>query len=151
VCKIYIHFVFTFVVCVQFALWIVVNYLTCNYHIFNVIHFPWSCLPLTSFISNYCTELVFMLLHASSSYFNHHRGASIIIRKKRILCWQMVNMYTFAFYHRWCIILLKLFRLKLTLNPPTSTIVASPSNARFARIYCSRPSFGNAWQPSLSI
>lgn len=124
-CKVYINFAFIFVTCVQFPSWIVVNYLTFNYHIlvFSVIHFPWSCLPLTSFISSYCTELVFMLLCVSSSYFNHHQRASIIIHKKHILCWQMVNMYTFDFYHRWHTILLKLFRLKLKCEGCIKTVI----------------------------
>jgi hypothetical protein len=53
----------------------------------------------TMFVSNYSRKLVLTLLHVLASYCRHRQGAIILQRhKQRLVCWQMVNIYIFALY-----------------------------------------------------
>ena len=51
----------------------------CNgIHEINVTLNPCACLTLTSFIANFCTQLLFALLRVSTIYCSHHQTATVI-------------------------------------------------------------------------
>ena len=52
----------------------------------------------TSFITNHCTKLMFLLLHVSATYCSHRQVATIIIRTWAAYCTSVYgNKHTLAF------------------------------------------------------